>query len=220
VSYGNEYKENTTTTRRDIDAQRDAPGTAELVRDQGRRRPDVLLARLKEAGIDPATGFPMAAPDAEPATPAGEPATAGQGTAYRPAGVMTADDTCRSPQDAPGAPQGTGTDVQAVSSHQAAGGGSAAQAMTPPPAGSPSSSRARQRSGLSHAADVLPGGLDDAAERETGSPASGSDDGDGPAELLSDADIEQRRQQGLRAIAAWSTTTTESVTLSVTPTNC
>jgi len=179
-------------------------------------------------GIDPATGFPMAAPDAEPAATAGEPAAAAQDTADHPADVLTADDARRSPQDAPGAPQGTGTDVQAVSSEQASGGGSAAQATTPPAAGSPMPSRARQRSGLSHAADVLPDGLDDDAERhrqrdaerDTGSPASGSDDGDGPAELLSDADIEQRRQQGLRAIAAWSTTTTESVTLSVTPTNC
>jgi len=95
---------------------------------------------------------------------------------------------------------------------------------TPPAAGSPTPSRARRRSGLSPALDVLTDGLDDHAERDIGSPASASPaDGlqdDAPAELLSDADTVRLRNEALRAIAAFSTTTTGSVTVSVTPANC
>jgi len=56
--------------------------TPEAIREQGRHRPDVLLARCHAAGIDPKTGFPMAA----------RAARAG-------------DHAPTSPQDAPGSPQ-------------------------------------------------------------------------------------------------------------------
>jgi hypothetical protein len=105
---------------------------------------------------------------------------------------------------------------------------------TPPAAGSPTSSRARRRSGLSHAGDILPDGLgadverdhERDAERDIGSPAPGSpptsaaDDrlqADAPAELLSDADTVRLRNKALRDIAAFSTTMTTSVTATASP---
>lgn len=73
--------------------------TPAAVREQGRNRPAWLAARCHAAGIDPKTGFPMAA----------RAARAG-------------DHAPTSPQDAPGRPSGTGTGVQSVSSGQASGG--------------------------------------------------------------------------------------------------
>lgn len=193
--------------------------TPEAVREQGRYRPDVLDARLRAVGIDPATGFPMAARHAEPGD---------QGTADRLAAALPGDDAPRSPQDAPGAPQATGTGVQSVSSGQASGGIVAAPVTTPPAAGSPTPSRALRRSGLSHALDILTDGLDADDqrdhERDIGSPPTSAAadrlQSDVPAELLSDADTVRLRNKALRDIAAFSTTTTTSVTVSVTPANC
>jgi hypothetical protein len=183
----------------------------DAVRYQWNNEPEALAARLARAGIDPGTGRRLKYSAAEPG-----------------------DDAPRSPQDAPGAPQGIGTGVQAPTGVQASGGIVAAPVTTPPAAGSPTSSRARRRSGLSHAGDILPDGLgadverdhERDAERDIGSPAPGSpptsaaDDrlqADAPAELLSDADTVRLRNKALRDIAAFSTTMTTSVTATASP---
>ncbi len=150
--------------------------TPEAIRQQGRRRPAVLLARLKAASIDTATGLPMAT-----------------------SAARTGDDACRSPQDAPGAPQATGTHVQSVSSGQASGGIVAAPATTPPAAGSPDAVDALgDRPGLAALTDRLMG--DDHAE--------GDDHGEGRTDAeqqrrRAEAEQQQRRNEALRAIAAY-----------------
>ena len=117
------------------------------------------------------------------------------------------DDATTSPQDAPGSPSDTGTGVQTETGVQAAGGIVGAPATTPT-TGSPDDvdvARVRLSQGL-HADDHAAGDLDQERDAEQGTAGSPQDD---------DAEQHRRRNEALRAIAAFSTTTI--VTTSVTP---
>jgi hypothetical protein len=149
--------------------------TPEAVREQGRYRPDILTARLRAVGIEPATGFPMAAHHAEPG---------GKGSADRLTDALPGDDAPRSPQDAPGAPQANVTGVQAFTGVQDSGGIVRASATTTP-TGSPDDVAALG-SRLSHGLAAVTAGLL----------------GDDHAEGRTDAE-QQRRNEALRAIAAY-----------------
>lgn len=167
----------------------DALGTTpEAIRLQGRTEPAILDARCRAAGIDPKTGFPMAA----------RPARAG-------------DHAPTSPEDAPGSPSDTGTHVQKVSSEQASAGIVGAPATTTP-IRFPCSGDYR-RSGLSQ---PFGGGLQDddhaAGERDHGRDIVQATAGSRKDDT---AEQQRRRNEALRAVAAFSTTTT--VTTSVTP---
>jgi len=156
----------------------DALGSSpEAIREQGRYRPHVLLARCHAAGIDPKTGLPMAT-----------------------CAARAGDDAPTSLQDAPGAPQADGTDVQSVSSGQASGGIVAAPAATPPP-GSPDAVDAlgsRLRHGMTA---VTSGHLGDAHAE-----AADHDDGRTDAEQRQrrdEAEQHRRRNEALRCLAAF-----------------
>lgn len=119
------------------------------------------------------------------------------------------DDAPTSPQDAPGSPNDTGTGVQTETGVQAAGGIVGAPATTTP-TGSPDDvdvdvARVRLSQGL-HADDHAAGDRDQEPDAEQGTAGSPQDD---------DAEQNRRRNEALRAIAAFSTTTI--VTTSVTP---
>ena len=121
--------------------------------------------------------------------------------------VPAGDDAPTSPQDAPGISSNTGTCVQSVSSDWAAGGIVGAPATTTP-TGSPDDvdvARVRLSHGL-HADDHAAGDRDEERDAEQGTARSPQDD---------DAEQHRRRNEALRAIAAFSTTTI--VTTSVTP---
>ena len=165
--------------------------TPEAIREQGRHRPDVLLARCHAAGIDPKTGFPMAA----------RAARAGDHAPTRP-------------EDAPGSPSGTGMGVQSVSSGQASGGIVRASATTTP-TGSPDDvevARFRLSHGLTAVTDGLQADDHAAGERDHGRDIE-QDTAGSPGDDT--AEQQRRRNEGLRAVAAFSTTTI--VTTSVTP---
>lgn len=151
--------------------------TTDAVRKQAKDAPDYLTARLRAVGIDPKTGFPVAARDAQ-----------------------SDNDAPTSPQDAPRSPSGVRTHVQSVSSGQATSGMSGAP-LTTTPTDSPDDvdvlgSRLRHR-----LAAVTAGLLDD----DHAADADHDDDRrDAHQERRrEDADQEQRRSEALRAIAAY-----------------
>jgi hypothetical protein len=149
----------------------------DAVRYQWNNEPEALAARLTRAGIDPGTG---------------------QRLKY--AAAATDDVSSRKPQEAPGSPSDIVTGTQPAQGEQASGGNVGASTLTSPPAGSPDDVDALGSLLSPGLADATTGLQGDAHDED-----ADHDDGrtDAERQQWNEAEQERRRQEALRAIAAF-----------------